>query len=389
VHMKSDDPNADDTASGQEYAPSAPAQVWMISGLPEGEKLTLLWWWSKADHHIQRTPKRCTVWAAAIVAEDGTRTPPGECLLADLRRLHPDRSDRTIRDYIRGLADRGLAFADGRCIDLVPPGEAVPDLDRLALRASVRSSAARRKSLACEVPPPECDNLPVNCEGPPPGCERLHNQSSPPDPPINSPQPPTDTGAPFVLTSPGEKPTPAKPDRVSDVVKYFDTRVSEARAASGLPPPKGTTITAEYRSLIAARMRETEGTELARLESCKRVIDVQIHQAMSEGTCEPTKADQTRLRKTIGWKCLRITTLFRNSSNFGRWLERWSEDGDHELWGQPRSTEHRYGDGSGKGSRVKLLAQGRENNRPELERADTIPDGCDSADDEYGQEMYR
>jgi hypothetical protein len=217
----------------------------------------------------------------------------------------------------------------------------------------------------------------------------LQNQSIPPDSPKIPQDPPTNTVAQFALTSPSaqvDNSPPKKPDSVAEVVRYFDARVAVARDAAGLPVPRGTTITAEYRSLILARMRETEGSDADKLESCKRVIDVQIHQAISEGKCNGTKDDQARLRKSKGWTFLKITTLFRNASNYGRWLDRWDPDGDHVLWGGPITSSAKdpsWGMGSGVGSRERMAIAAKEDS-PENRRAQAlVASGYD--DDLFGE----
>jgi hypothetical protein len=345
------------------YAPGAPRSIWAIMGLSDGAKLTVMHWWSKADHAVQQAPRRCTVWAPAAMNPDGSKMTPTESLLAELReQVHPGKADRTLRGHIKELADHGLAVVSGRCVDLVPPDLADP------VR---RKPAKTRRKIAGENPPETGEKSPdVGQVSPKPG-DFSPSQLSPPYPSNISPEPPnvvepdrpvvestparpTASEPTFSLTPPNADP-PQKPDPVADVIKYFSGCVSEAREWAGLPKSKTSiTITTEYRQLITGRMREIDGSESTKVEACKRVIDVQIHQAKSEGKCSPNKPDQDRLRATNGWKFLKLTTLFRNSSNFGKWLERWSEDGDHEVWGTTRAkaTGGDWGRGSGIGSKA-------------------------------------
>jgi hypothetical protein len=199
------------------YAPGAPAQIWAITGISDGAKLTLMHWWSKADHDVQREPRPCTVWAPAGVREDGSRMKPHESLIAELlSTVHPGKAERTLRGHIVELDEAGLASVDGRCVDLTPPSFAAP---------RPKSATPRRKS-AGQNPPRHGENPPASGEESPESGENppLHSY---PSSPANTPHDPPTAGDPApvechpctVADSPGVMPArsvaPLDPKRLA------------------------------------------------------------------------------------------------------------------------------------------------------------------------------
>lgn len=134
------------------YAPGAPAEIWALVGVTDGAKLLAMWWWSKADHAVQRDPATCTVWAPAVEG----RT-PAEALLDDAAGVHPDKAARTIRGYMAELKAAGLASVEGRLVTLTPPSLAKPRQDQ----------AKRRRKSAGENPPTVGESQPIDGEDPP------------------------------------------------------------------------------------------------------------------------------------------------------------------------------------------------------------------------------
>lgn len=165
-----------------QYAPGAPAQVWAMRGLSDGEKLVLLWLWSRADHDVQRRPIRCTVWAPSYTAPDGSQMAPGESLIEDIRQnVLPDKAARTIRGHLKRLRDRGLAHDSGRCVDLVPPVCLAPDRQDPA--TNWRDPATNWQDPAGEILPKSGGFLPQTGEILPKSGENRPLQLNPPVPP--------------------------------------------------------------------------------------------------------------------------------------------------------------------------------------------------------------
>jgi len=72
---------------------------------------------------------------------------PSESLVEDLRQhVHPDKADRTIRDYIKGCVDRGLASVEGRYVELTPPSEAIEDSAEMEKRRKKLRKSAKQKT---------------------------------------------------------------------------------------------------------------------------------------------------------------------------------------------------------------------------------------------------
>lgn len=133
---------------------------------------------------------------------------PSESLVEDLRQhVHPDKADRTIRDYIKGCVDRGLACVEGRHVELIPPSEAVEDAVEMAKRRKklrksamqktsddLQDSASAMQDSASEWRKSASENLPANGENLPATGENLQKVGEnlpaqlippvPPDPPV-------------------------------------------------------------------------------------------------------------------------------------------------------------------------------------------------------------
>ncbi len=120
---------------------------------------------------------------------------PVESLMEDARPYVGGKSDRTIRSYIKGLRDLGLAFVDGRCIDLVPPSDVTsPAADGTAGERRKPSGrrpkvADDRQSTTGEELPESGGKLPVVGGILPVVGDNQPNQLTPPCPPNSSPDP--------------------------------------------------------------------------------------------------------------------------------------------------------------------------------------------------------
>jgi hypothetical protein len=322
--------------SMSEYAPGAPAQIWALADLPDGEKLTLMWWWSKADHDIQRTPMRCTVWAPAYES-GGTKMSACESMLEDLRRhVHPTKSDRTIRDYIASLRDRGLADAQGRCVDLVPPVDAVPNEEAMAKRCQLRQKSAKpRQKSAGKNLQKIGKNPQTDCENPQDNCENLQSQLNPPDPP-NSPQIPTveishdrtDTnhapraGETDLFGNPIEQPQDRKAEESARLTAWWDKLCARRIASFARWHPSASpdllALTEERSRDLLARARARPGAntfdrQLAVLD--KVLIAIEAHVDERQGGSVPF---QGRTFNTM--KCWEPKHFLRKD-NFNRYAE--------------------------------------------------------------------
>jgi hypothetical protein len=153
---------------------------------------------------------------------------------------------------------------------------------------------------------------------------------------------------------PGTDPPDAAPrskrDLVSEVLDYYNAQLSALRESTGMRKTEGLSMTDERKREIAARLREVEGTDADKVGAAIRVIDVQVYQVQTHGQSTSTEAARR------DWKMLRTSTLFA-AKNFTRWLDRWSEDGDHELWFQPRRSALPPGSFDGMGSGIGSAAR--------------------------------
>jgi hypothetical protein len=361
------------------YAPSAPAEIWAAKDIGAGTKITVMAMWSWADHDVQQSIGTTTVYCKMVP----DRTPVES--LIDRLVAQTGATPRAIREHLTNAKAEGYADVNGVVVTLhwPPAPRAKRDhgsgtrksgsdcRDHVNVKAAARdviTAAGNVITAGIDVKPSAVDVITSSQLNPPS-----------PQPPI-PPQPPHAAGEPvvFMLTSPGSDPPP-KRDLASEVLAEFNRAMADLRVWAGKPGHDPVTMTAERRREIAGRLSEIDGDPDHKLVLCRRVIAVQVHQVRSHGDRRKTE-DFAR-----DWKSMRTSTLFA-AKNFTRWLDRWSEDGDHDLWFQTRAsnTDHV---GSGVGSAAKLKDLGQKQIR---EAPETIPTGPgDYSDGDYSEASYQ
>jgi hypothetical protein len=182
----------------------------------------------------------------------------------------------------------------------------------------------------------EPDVAPLPTDPTPPDIAEQH--AKPPDPPAPKAKTRRKRATPDQpsLPMPGAdppadaKPPPIKHDLASDVLAAFNAAVADLRIWAGRLPGDGVTMTAGRRKEIVDRLNGIDGDADLKLALCRQVFAVQAHQIRSHGSDTGTEGFKR------DWKSMRTSTLFAEK-NFTRWLDRWSEDGDHDLWFQPKA----------------------------------------------------
>lgn len=328
------------------YAPSAPEEIWKLTGLSDGAKMTVVRLWGKADHDAQRECRPTTVWVPGIVdPETGKDLPPTECLIRWLQEnVHPGKSDRTIRGHLTEARKAGLANAKGRCVDLYPPGWRKSASER-------PKSAGENLPALGQNPPQPGENLPVDGEIPPPQLnpfsphqiptippeQRARARDPDPDTPPPASRAPPDEPTLFALAQPE-----AKLDYVREVFDHLVARVIAAKRDLGVTPASAPsrTLTPARRKRIMARIRESGAGDLALgVEMCKRVIAVDEAECRAQGPGGKS------------WDYWTADTPFRNAENFESRLNRWRADGNHRPFGGGRPDASRHDANTGTASR--------------------------------------
>jgi hypothetical protein len=166
-------------------------------------------------------------------------------------------------------------------------------------------------------------------------------------------------GSLFGGVEPQPPPTPRR-DLAADVLAAFNATVAGLRAWAGKPTHYDPVLmTVGRRKEIEGRIAGIDAAPAQKLMLCSRVFDVQVHQIKSHGPGAKTDGAKR------DWTSMRTSTLFAEK-NFTRWLDRWSDDGDHELWFQTRA-DHRSR-GSSMPGQNERLAEAAERDNAERER---------------------
>lgn len=292
--------------------------------------------------------KRCAIgmWSFAPF-EAGAEAPIVTPTMRDIAD-RTGQKQRTVRSQVREVIEHGLAERVGEGYRLLTP---------LSLETP---------NQPLETPPPLSPQPPpLTLETPP----ALSLGTPPPDtgdaPPCHHSLPPLSLETPqslqlscndLALSLKAESDDPAQvslfgaeaePDRLieppklerrdlaQEVVDYLNAQAAAIREWAGMPKSKGVKITSGRRKMIEARLLDIDDSDDSRIAEAKKVIDVQVHQVRSNGPIPSSDAFKRDL------KMLRTSTLFREK-NFDTWLDRWNDDGDHELWWQTsRKPMHR------------------------------------------------
>lgn len=316
-----------------ERPPAAPPSELLRAKIPAHLKRCLIGLWSFAEYDAANAAVYPTI---RQVARRTGQT---------VRAVQAQFSEAVSERFVRRVGDG---------IELAPPGERFdpvrPDVDpvRPDVPTPERTGSTTRTSRG--------DIRPDYGMTP----QRTHTKQLPCDQAITLQTTAPAQGALFDDTSTRAEPKRRR-DLPGEVLAYFNEQVASVRSSAGKDPGRGLVMTDRRLVEIAARLADVRGGDDDKVNAAKRVIDVQIYQVRQHGTATTEAAERD-------WKMLRTSTLF-GDKNFTKWLDRWSEDGKHELWWQPKTEAVRrssdYMLGSGLGSAAKLDAD-RERHFAEL-----------------------